>query len=69
MLPSTAENGADNDEPAAAPNGAPILTSELARKYARLATRLVESVGEEVRGVEDEVSGLLRLSGGSALTG
>ncbi|ORY84144.1 hypothetical protein BCR35DRAFT_303221 [Leucosporidium creatinivorum] len=51
-LPSAPnEEGA---EPAAeAANGSASLTNELARAYAKMATRLVETVGSEVRGVEE----------------
>lgn len=48
----------DDDAPTTA-NGTTSMTSDLARVYAKLAVTLVDSVGAEVRGVEDGVRGAL----------
>jgi dynein light chain roadblock-type len=53
-LPSAPTKEGTEPEAEAA-NGSASLTNELARAYAKMATRLVESVGSEVRGVEEGV--------------
>lgn len=46
-----AQTGANEETPAE-----PRTISDLALKYSKLATRVVESVGEEVRSINDTVS-------------
>lgn len=52
--PTDATGGSDSTEPTE-----PKTVSDLALKYSRLALRVVESVGEEVRSVVDGVSSVM----------